>query len=108
MKKEPLEVTIDQDDNSLTLSSQDNCIHFIFPDGGNPRPILADFAVWAMLPIGMASGRDVLIMGQGTSKTVQNAQKLSEIWSTWLPGLFKDICVDFERIVPPPPHTHIQ
>ena len=105
-KYKPLEVAIDQEKDSLTLRSEDHCIRYVFADGANPQPALTDFAVWAMLPIGMASGRDLLIKGQGTSKTVKNAQKLSEIWSTWLPGLFKDICVDFEKIVPPP--THIQ
>jgi len=55
----------------------------------------AVFAAWATLPIGMKLGRDVLIDGLGDDETVENAARLSEVWSTWMPGRYSPVGVQF-------------
>jgi hypothetical protein len=58
-----------------------------------------DFAVWLLLPIAMKQNKALRINGKGTRTTIQNAKKLSQIWSTWMPGHFYDVEVSFDTVV---------
>jgi len=60
-----------------------------------------DFAVWLFLPIAMKTGKNLHVNGIGTEKTVKNAKKISQIWSSWMPSHFLDIEVTFDTIVSP-------
>lgn len=60
--------------------------------------MLADdvtFAAWALLPVAMSSGQEVIIDGPGDAITEQNARQLSQIWAHWSPELFRPASVKF-------------
>lgn len=60
-----------------------------------------DFAVWFFLPIAMKMGKNLHVNGIGTKRTVKNAKKISQIWSSWMPSHFLDIEVTFDTLVSP-------
>ncbi|MEA1988426.1 MAG: hypothetical protein U9N57_04350 [Pseudomonadota bacterium] len=90
-----LNVYIEQDGNSVIVRCDDN--KFVFNVTGNASPSIecADFAVWLCLPIAMSEGRDLFVHGEGTAETILNAEKLSDIWASWLPRQYSMINVSF-------------
>ncbi len=46
----------------------------------------------------MAENRDLHVLGAGVRKNLENARRLSEIWSIWRPDLFADINISFQQI----------
>lgn len=52
-----------------------------------------DFAIWATLPIAMRQGGILQIQGTTSKAARDNAERISIIWSTWLPKKFKPIRV---------------
>lgn len=44
-----------------------------------------DFAAWLLLPLGMVTGKDIVILGKGGESTEQNARRLSEAWHFYYP-----------------------
>lgn len=54
-----------------------------------------DFAVWLMLPVAMRLGKSLRINGSGSSGTLVNAEKMSMIWSSWVPNHFRPVDVSF-------------
>lgn len=56
-----------------------------------PTPTTLNFALWISLPIAMSCGRKLHLNGKISERALQNARKLVEIWSTWIPSLFKKI-----------------
>ena len=71
--------------------------------GGEPMAAgpASDFAAWLALPLAMRSARPLHVRGIGSTATVRNARRLSEIWATWLPGHFHAVCVRFDETLPP-------
>ena len=62
-----------------------------------------DFAIWAALPIAMRFGGELHINGSTSELSRRNAEKLSLIWSTWLPKKFQPVQVSsqgFPDVVP--------
>ncbi len=55
-----------------------------------------DFVAWYFMPIAMKLNRRLVIMGPGSLDTVKNAEFMSAIWETWLPGHFHKIDVRFD------------
>jgi len=52
-----------------------------------------DFAIWATLPIAMRKGGILQIEGSTSKEARYQAERISIIWSTWLPKKFKPIRV---------------
>jgi len=56
-----------------------------------------DFAIWATLPIAMRQGGLLQIEGPTSQAARDLAERISIIWSTWLPKKFKPIRVTSDR-----------
>lgn len=56
-----------------------------------------DFAIWATLPIAMRQGGILQIEGPTSQAARDLAERISIIWSTWLPKKFKPIRVTSDR-----------
>ena len=57
-----------------------------------------DYAAWYFLPVAMRLDRPLHIAGRGTSKTIENWQKLTAIWQGWLPGHFYEQRLTFDQV----------
>jgi hypothetical protein len=68
-----------------------------------PHPAAVDFAAWAFLPIAMRLNRPLLVRGVGSETTAANAERLSQVWATWLPDRFSPVDVTFEEYRDHPP-----
>jgi hypothetical protein len=86
-------------ENSFVEIQADNDVFRIEVEG--PASINADrsdFAVWYVLPIAMALGKNIKINGKGSQKTVAAALSISELWSLWMPSVFKRVKVAFSEV----------
>lgn len=75
------EITVEFDDNTYSMINKNK----------------QDFAVWLFLPIAMRLNKNLNIIGNGSTTTIRNAVKMSEIWSMWLPSHFNRINVSFDK-----------
>ena len=101
----PIHATVRHENGVFAIESDIGyCISHEIADSANLDVTqTANFAAWALLPIGMTLGRDIVIENAGDSVTEKNARTLSEIWFSWLPQKFKPISVSFQshKNVPP-------
>ena len=95
-ERDELQVFIAQENDVITVECGDN--KFIFEVDTNVEPYVtyADFAAWLCLPVAMKEGKDLVIHGSGTQITKENAEKLSDVWSSWLPSQYSMINVSFD------------
>jgi hypothetical protein len=91
----PLKIALQMDSTEAVLSSGNYRIRFSSSHPWSASRQKADFAVWAFLPLAMRLGRDLQIEGAGDELTAHNAEKLSDIWSCWLPHLYLPVNVRF-------------
>lgn len=55
-----------------------------------------DFAIWASLPIAMRVGGVLQINGATSAVAREKAERISMVWSTWLPNKFRPVRVTSE------------
>lgn len=86
---------ISRDNNRIDIQNQGKGINIsLVVEGCDlPAELRNDFAVWLLLPIAMQSGEDLHIDGSVDVRVIQNANKLSELWSLWRPELYSLIKV---------------
>jgi hypothetical protein len=86
--------SVAQDGNAITLGADDET-RFAYEVDGVDLPPLGDlsFAVWHALPSSMLLGRDILIDGPVDPAVMENAERLSRIWSLWKPGELRPVTV---------------
>jgi hypothetical protein len=92
-----LHVSIDSRDDEFSIFCEEDKFTFNLKGGEFSRSDVCDFAVWICLPIAMVKGVDLFVHGVGTAETKRNAERLSDIWSSWLPKKFSLINVEFEK-----------
>lgn len=93
----PLEYHLCFDGSSVQIIGDGDSISF---DLSHPEEIdrrSGIFAAWALLPLAMIKGRDILIHAGGDEVTQRNFEKLTEIWSTWMPEKFQPAKVFFSE-----------
>lgn len=95
--QDSINVHVNIDGHVASLSSADFeiCFHSSVPIPENSSR--CDFAVWAFLPLAMATGRNLHINGVGRQETAINAERLSEIWSSWVPSSYTAVNVSFSK-----------
>jgi hypothetical protein len=96
------------DSGRIAVYGDGDTIIFEVPSRRPGDAVFGDFAVWALLPIAMAKGRDLHIVGVGDSLLCENAAKISCVWETWLPRSFRRLSVTFESYEPSPPNSTSQ
>jgi 7-cyano-7-deazaguanine synthase in queuosine biosynthesis len=96
-----MRVSVVINDNVVVLSTGEFRIQFISSKSLDTTSKRVDFAVWAFLPIAMATGCNLEIIGKGTFTTARNAEKLSDIWSSWLPQSYAPVDVSFTEYAEP-------
>lgn len=94
----PIHARVQHENNVFTIETDiDARISYEITDpGGLDVTKTANFAAWALLPIGMALGQDIVIDNAGDKTTERNAKALSEIWAYWLPHKLNPITVSFK------------
>ena len=96
MEPEVIHVDIDRHSTGTIELSSDFGKVLVNPSVGDASlSKYDDFAVWLMLPVAMRVGKPLRINGSGFSDTLANAQKMSMIWSSWLPNHFRPVEVSF-------------
>lgn len=90
-----LRIEIARDDDRIVVSSQEASIHFESPDYMLFDASISEFALWLFLPIAMRTNKDLYINGVGSKRASDNARKMAEVWSSWLPEHFNSINVRF-------------
>lgn len=58
-----------------------------------------DFAVWALLPMAMESGRNLKIESAVHEETIRAAEKICHIWHLWMPPHFLPVHVDAAQVM---------
>lgn len=96
-----IHVHIFQENNEIYLSSGKESFYFDCHGPSEPTTKFSDFAAWIFLPVAMSQGKDLIIHGSGTRQTQENAEKLSDIWTYWLPEKYSPIKVSFTEIRKP-------
>jgi hypothetical protein len=96
-----MRVAVEIRQNVATLTTDGYRIQFISSEPLDETSRRFDFAVWAFLPIAMATGCDLEILGEGSAITARNAERLSDIWSSWRPKSYHPINVGFTETVEP-------
>lgn len=86
-----------QENGELFLSSGDETFYFDCHGANKPDIEFADFAAWMFLPIAMTKNKTLMIHGQGTKETKQNAERLSDIWACWMPKKYSLINIEFSN-----------
>ncbi|MFT7880740.1 MAG: hypothetical protein ABXS91_10150, partial [Sulfurimonas sp.] len=101
--KKIIEVSVSYDENHVKVFSTSDMITCQIDHTSKDfiNKYRQDFAVWLFLPIAMRLNAVLHIKGSGTQKTIDNAVKMSQIWSNWKPLHFNDIEVTFENILSP-------
>jgi hypothetical protein len=95
-KKNNIVVHIFYEEQEVYISSGEDTFYFESTEEINLHNESADFAVWLFLPVAMSSGKHLVINGSGTEDTKRNAERMTEIWSSWVPSKFSIIDVDFK------------
>lgn len=93
---------VEQDSNHVTLINS-KFGSTTYQLEGIDLPELSDysFAVWHALPTAMLSGRDIEIDGRVDPAVVTNAEKLSGVWSMWMPGQLRAVKVHATNLEAP-------
>ncbi len=92
-----LDVFTEHSNDELFIKCGDDKFIFNIKGGDFEKNDFHDFAVWVCLPIAMAKKLDIYIHGIGSIETKKNAERLSDIWSSWLPKKYSLINVEFEK-----------
>lgn len=92
-----LHVFIKQIKNKIIVDCGKHKFNFLVVSPVSINVEYADFAVWLCLPLAMSEDKTLIIHGSGTSKTKENAEELSNIWSSWLPKKYSMINVEFKN-----------
>src|SRR5690606_24506499 len=90
-----LNVRVYWEGNQAFVTDGNDCFYFAWRGGELDSIEGSEFALWCFLPVAMAKGKDLFIHGSGTRKASENAQKLSEIWSYWMPSRYSMVRVRF-------------
>lgn len=99
--RKKIHVSVLYEQDAIVISSKQDTIKFQISSSIPVNKVRQDFAVWLFLPIAMRLNADLHIEGSGTDKTVSNALKMSQIWSTFMPSHFSDVSVTFNNILSP-------
>jgi len=99
--RKKIHVFVSYGEDVITVSSQDDTIEFHTSSSVPVNRERQDFAVWLFLPIAMRLNADLHIEGSGTSTTIANAIKMSQIWSSWMPSHFNAVQVTFNDLLSP-------
>ncbi len=83
--REQLLFEVLHDANRVTLKSADIEICFSVEGVALPQILDATFAVWILLPLAMAKGKDLHIVGGVDPEVIGNAIRLAKIWEMWVP-----------------------
>jgi hypothetical protein len=98
MQQRPtVKYSIKHERGAVSVSSENSEIVFQYDDSNIIDFDSAIFAAWAVLPIAMAEGHNVIIDGCGDPVAEQNAAQLSRIWSMWIPSKFAPITLSFSQ-----------
>ncbi len=97
--QQTLSVNIKKQNDTLIIFSKEDKFEFQWMDSDPPQTDLVDYAVWLFLPIAMTKKMNLHICGSGSFITKINAEKLSEIWSCWLPSKFSIINLSFDKYI---------
>jgi len=92
-----LDVYISKEKNKVTVKCGSKIFLFSIESEVEVNIFQADFAVWLCLPLAMSEGKNLVVHGQGTETTKKNAEKLTDIWSSWLPKQYSMVNVDFDE-----------
>jgi hypothetical protein len=101
--RKKIHVSVSYGEDVITVSSQDDTIELHTSSSVPVNRSRQDFAVWLFLPIAMRLNADLHIEGSGTSTTIANAVKMSQIWSMWMPSHFTDVQITFNDLLSPDP-----
>lgn len=94
-KDDRIHVHAFQEDGEIYLSSGQETFYFDCTGAAIPDIEFMDFAAWMFLPIAMIKNKTLMIHGKGTVVTKKNAERLSDIWSCWLPKKYSLVKVEF-------------
>ena len=84
---------VTQDGNSINIQAAGIDIYFAVEGITLPLGTDASFAVWALLPRAMEEGFNLHINRSIDPQVAANAELLSQIWETWVPGRYRSISV---------------
>ena len=97
-KNQVLEVSVQRNNNELSIKCGSDLLVFNLNNGDFTEKEEVDFAVWVCLPIAMHKAANLLILGKGSNCTKKNAERLTDIWSSWLPEKYSMVNVDFTEV----------
>ncbi|MGE3528539.1 MAG: hypothetical protein AB7G54_03825 [Methyloceanibacter sp.] len=80
-----------QDGSSFSVRGEGIDIRFAVEGLALPAEADASFAVWGLLPQAMQEGINLCFSCPIDPAVVANAERLSQIWEMWLPGLYRSI-----------------
>lgn len=92
-----MKVSVSRSGNDVSLSSNYGNVDIKLDPKVEEVSELNDFAAWVYLPVAMSKNEDLYIQGKGTSSTVKNAHKLSNLWAMWMPAHYSTVNIKFEE-----------
>ncbi|MBE0494584.1 MAG: hypothetical protein IBX48_09620 [Thiomicrospira sp.] len=98
MQNATLEVKIEYQADKVSVQCGEDRFELEVMTGESYDKELVDFVTWLCLPIAMARKANLFIHGVGSAQAKINAEKLSDIWSSWLPERYSMIQVDYSVI----------
>jgi hypothetical protein len=87
---------VQSDGNEIVVSGNGDTLRFSVSGPVKADNDSCDFAVWALLPIAMRKASDLHIKGCGDPLICENAHRLSRVWETWMPHMFRQVSVSFD------------
>lgn len=92
-----INVSVFHSDGLVKIVTDDDVIEAYIHSPVPPNHSRLDFAAWFFLPIAMRCNADITIQGAGSQSTAKNAQRISQIWETWMPSRFNSVQVSFTQ-----------
>lgn len=92
-----LDVAVEYDAEKISVFCGEDRIELEVITGESYGKQFVDFVTWVCLPIAMARNANLYIKGVGSRQAKQNAEKLSDIWASWLPQRYSMIEVNYSN-----------
>ena len=93
---ETIAFDIAQDGNEIAARGDGIEVNFAVEGIDLPPKADANFAVWGLLPLAMEEGFNLHINRPIDPLVAANAERVSEIWETWVPNRYRSIKVSGE------------
>jgi hypothetical protein len=93
---EAIAFDIAQDGNEIAARGDGIEVNFAVEGIDLPPKADANFAVWGLLPLAMEDGFNLHINRPIDPLVAANAERVSEIWETWVPNRYRSIKVSGE------------